>query len=487
MHKLSQPMPKFWLHAVAMTVVSLVAACGGGGGGGGTSALPIPSTVVVEDAAIVNADVTDAIGRAAVSSGRGEYTFLDSNGKSFPPQLPVTVASRNVFVNGSIASGTPITFQDLDRNGVFSAGDIAFNGSFTVRYAERGSSKIYANPVASLVPSSWDGSSAIAGLSPVLLKSAISTSVETSNNAQLKQVTSLLTALSDTLGSTLSSNGMANKQVSSTLANLLVAVGTTTGLNLLDANAATKLGEAAALTVAGAASFIPAGNLSSATTSATNLATNLQRLSVAVSGTLKNYEAMVQVAQNSASLSTTAFDVAAGATDTLNTDVSIQNARAVAVNSLRLVPFCDLIIGQSSACNPSSIGPWLAFDRLTGFRTAGDSDGSVVVSGTGQLFTDFAFSSGLKAQFTSSSNSWKYVGPTANSIEISLGISFKDPSGAAQTGNLLQICNSQGNCVPYYLATAAGVCNLVKTNNVVDQVLLTNINKLNALNTTCSP
>jgi hypothetical protein len=70
-------------------------------------------------------------------------------------------------------------------------------------------------------------------------------------------------------------------------------------------------------------------------------------------------------------------------------------------------------------------------------------------------------------------------------MEITLGVSFKDPNGTAQTGNMLQICNRQGSCVPYYLSQAAGICNLVTTNSQVDQALLSKINALNAQKTTC--
>jgi hypothetical protein len=302
----------------------------------------------------------------------------------------------------------------------------------------------------------------------------------------LKQVTALLTALSDSLASTLSTNGMSNNQVSQTLAGLLVAVSTTTGVNLLDANAATQLGNAASTTVTSAASSIPSGNLAGTTASAVNLATNLQKLSVAVAGTLQNYEAIVQVAQGSPSLSTNTFDVAAGASDTVNKDVTIQNARAVAVNGLRLVPFCDLTAGQTGACNSSVVGEWLAFDRLSDFRATSEGDGSIVVNGAGALFTSFSFTSGLRAKFESNTNSWKYTQPDVlSTMEITLGVSFKDPNGTAQTGNMLQICNRQGSCVPYYLSQAAGICNLVTTNSQVDQALLSKINALNAQKTTC--
>jgi hypothetical protein len=268
---------------------------------------------------------------------------------------------------------------------------------------------------------------------------------------------------------------MTNTQVSSTLASLLVAVSTTSGVNLLDANAATKLGEAAASTLTG-----------DAAASALNLGTNLQKLSIAVAGTLQNQEALVQVAQNSPSLSTNTYEVTAGAMLAVNTDVTIQKARAVAVDPLRFVPFCDLIAGQTGACDPSVVGPWLAFGRLSDFRATSDVDGSIVVTGSGALFSSFSFSSGLKAKFQSKSNSWKYAQPTsASSLEITLGVSFKDPNGVAQTGNLMAICDSQGNCVPYYLSTATGVCNLVTTNSVVDQSLLNKINLLNDQKTSC--
>lgn len=484
MHKFIHSLPGPWHSLATVSLISMLVACGGGSdGGGGSSLPPVSSKWIVEDAAIVNAKVTDAVGRTATQVGRGEYKFLDDSGSPVVPTLPVTVSSQNVFSGGVIPNGNPTTFQDLDRNGVFSAGDIAFNGTYTVRYAERGTSVIYANPVAALIPSTWNGSSAVAGLSADLLKAALSSSVETTTNTQLKQVTSLLTALSDSIGTTLSSNGMTNSQVSVTLSGLLVAVGSTAGVNLLDANAATKLGEAASSTVAAAP--LPPANVNGAVASATNIATNLQKLSSAVAGSVTNYEAIVQVAQSSPSLATSSYDLAAGQSDTLNKDVTIQNARAVAVNSLRLVPYCDLVVGQVSACNPTVVGDWLSFGRLSDFRALGQQDGSIVITGSGPLFSSFSFESGLAATFRSNSNSWKYVHPSSTSLEISLAVSFKDPNGLAQTGNLMQICNASGNCVPYYLSAAAGVCNLVTTNSVVDQVLLDKINALNSQKTAC--
>ena len=485
MYKFLHLMPNFWRTAVAAALVTLIAACGGGGGG---TALPIASKVLVEDAAIVGAAVTDSLNRQAEYTGRGEYKFLYPSGQEFVPCLPITVSSRNIFVNG-VVEGIPLTFQDMDRNGVFTPSvDIAYNGSFSVRYAIPGATTIYANPVAALIPPNWDGSASIAGLSSTILRSSTNSSVETTGSAQLKQATALLTALSDTLGSTLSSNGMENSKVSSTLASLLVAVGTTTGVNLLsaDANAATQLGVAAASTVTAAASSIPAGNLTAATSSASNLGTNLQNLSLVVGNTVTNYEALVQMAQNSESLSTNSFDVQTSATETKRVDLDIQNKRAVLVNTLILVPFCDLVSGQTGECSSAAnSGDWLAFGRLTGFGAAAALDGSINVSGSGALFNSFSFPTSLNAKYESSSGSWKYTGPGASLLQIFLGVSFSDPTATTQTGNMMRICNSQGSCVPYYLAAPAGVCNFVTTNSVVDRSRLANINALNVQQTTC--
>jgi len=488
MQKLSIPRSYFWRNAVAMALATLVAACGGGGGGGGGSSGELPrisSKVIVEDAAILNALVTDATGLAAIPVGRGEYQFKNVDGLNITPVLPIKISSRNVMVNGSIPNGTPTTFQDIDRNGEYSTGDIAFNGFFTVNYAVPGTQVVYANPIAALIPAGWSGNSAIAGLSPSVLQAATTSSVETSANKELKQATALLTALTDSLVSTLSSNGMANKQISSTVANLLLAVGGATGVNLLDANAASKLGEAVAATVTASASSIPADNVASAVSSATNLATNLQKLSVAVGSNVINYEAIAQVAQNSPTLTSNSYDVVAGAVNMVNTDLTIRNPQVVQVNSLRLVPFCDLVVGQANACNPAEIGSWLAFGRLTGFKAESQADGSIVINGSGPLFTGFSFLSGLKAEFRSSSSSWKYVQPNVSSLEISLGVSFNDADNKVQTGNILSICNASGSCVPYYLATEAGVCGLVKTYGTAIPGLLTNINALNVRQSLC--
>ena len=485
MQKLSYSMPNFLRNAVAVAFASLLAACGGSGGSS-AEILRISSKVIVEDAAIVNALVTDATGLAAIPVGRGEYRFKDANGLNITPVLPIKISSRNVIINGEIPNGVPTTFQDIDRNGEYSPGDIAFNGFFTVNYAVPGSQVVYANPIAALIPTGWSGNSAIAGLSPTILQAATSSSVESSTNKDLKQATALLTALIDSMASTLSLNGMANKQISSTVANLLLAVGGATGINLLDANAASKLGEAVAATVTASASAIPSGNVASAVSSANNLATNLQSLSVAVGDTVTNYEAIAQVAQNSPSLTTNTFNVVGGALNTVNTDLTIQNARAVAINSLRLVPFCDLVVGQANACNPAVAGPWLAFgSRLSGFKVTSQTDGSIVVDGSGPLFTDFSFISGLRAEFRSSSSTWKYIKPNVSSMEISLGVSFNDAENKVQTGNILSICNGSGDCVPYYLANESGVCGLVKTYSATIPSLLININALNAQQSSC--
>lgn len=143
--------------SVLMASVGL-SACGGGGG----TTVQIATNVIVSDALIVNALVTDANGATATPIGNGVYQFADT------PRAPVKVRTKNTDSSGVV------TYQEMNGTQGYQANeDIPWNVGLNVNYVPSGAVDIQANPVTALIPSSWDGSSAVGGMSADFLNNAL--------------------------------------------------------------------------------------------------------------------------------------------------------------------------------------------------------------------------------------------------------------------------------------------------------------------------
>jgi hypothetical protein len=461
---------------VAFIAILLVAGCGGGGGG--------VSKMKLEDAAIYGALVVDSKGMKGVSIGDGIYQFKDNNGSDTVPTLPIKVNSQNLIDNGMVnitnvdgvwysykgSAKAPLTFQDLDGDGKYTPSvDIPYNGSFTLNYSASGSSQINANPVTALIPAGWDGTKVIAGLSADILKAASSTGVKDSNNAELKRATSLLTAISDVLALSGKSADAIN--------SIFGAVATGQGVNLLATGPG--LQNAASALAAVLDGVIPGSG---------TLASNLQTIAGNSVVDLKNFEALVAVAQNnvtviqsgSADLTQLALDV--GNSDknitTAQTNVTSGNDLTAQIAKLRIVPFCDLVKDTPAACDPTTAAPWEAFGKLTGFAVNLQTNGSMTVT-KGSWVSSWFNADSISLPFVSSSNSWLATSGNA-SAEIVIGTEVTLPDSTKFKGNYLKLCSQANTCMPFFLATNAGVCSLVTTNSVVNTALLAKINLLQA-------
>jgi len=158
--------------------------CGGGGSSSSSS-----TDVLVEDGLIIGAKVTDSAGHVATYKD-GHYTF---NTKA---KLPIKVVTQNTIKDGNV-SGEVKTFQDLNKNGKYDDGDVAYNAAMSIDYSAS-SSDVKANPVTALIPSNWDGESEIAGLSADKVKLASTKGLDASNDKTLKLTAAKLTAIQET-------------------------------------------------------------------------------------------------------------------------------------------------------------------------------------------------------------------------------------------------------------------------------------------------
>jgi hypothetical protein len=191
----------------------------------------------------------------------GEYRFDSA------PKLPLKISSRNIVgANGRVAVAQvdglwysyadtnnngrwdspeqrePLTFQDLDGNGLYTQSvDIVFNGSFLLNYVKSGATVIQANVMASLLPSNWNGATSVAGVSAAALNAAVSVGPTQSANAELQRATAVLTAISEGLMSTLRTVGSTTSQAQTTITNALSAIANS-GANIT-ATGATGIGQ----------------------------------------------------------------------------------------------------------------------------------------------------------------------------------------------------------------------------------------------------
>jgi hypothetical protein len=473
------------LAPLALSLSVLMVGCGGGGGGGGGNGL---TRLKLEDADIYGAFVQDANSVIAVSLANGIYEFRDRNGVAVVPKLPVTIKSQNWIVDGKVdvinlnntwystkagSDNKPLTFQDLDKDGKFTPNvDIPYNGGFTLNYSASGSSLIYANPVAALIPAGWNGVSPIAGLSNDILIAASSTGVKASNNADLNKATALLVAISEALVLT----GKNADGLFSAIASANVPV------NLL-VPGQSQLSAVVNALYAGTAVFVQ----------------NLQGLTAS----LTNPEALAKVVQDAIANNpltdlgnlTAAVTAADSGISQAITNASSGNPLAAQIAKLRIVPFCEL---PNAGCNPGSFDEWKVFGQLTNFSINLNSDSGVMtLTGAGNRWLGWFGAATIDLPYFTSSSvsngqpSWsKTYGST--SIEVLIGMPVLLPGDVSPTvGNFLKICSALNTCMPYFLAEPPDVCNLVASvpAPATPSQLLLQINPLQAANrqVVCTP
>lgn len=486
-------LPSFRAMLVPAIALLVLSACGGGGGGGGGVVVePLPTRVFVDDAPIIGVRVQDNGGQdASASSPPGEYRF------ALPPTLPLKISSRNfVGADGRVAvvqidgawysyedrnnNGRwdegidpvrPLTFQDLDGNGLYTQSvDIVFNGSFQLNYVRPGATIIQANVVASLLPSGWNGTTSVAGVSAAALNAAVGVGPTSSAkpgsgitalaSAELRRAAAVLTAISEGLASTLTSSGSTTAQVQSTINSALSAIANS-GVNVT-ATDATSIGQVAA-TVSGA---VP-----QAATQANNLVSNVMSIA---SGTTTNFEAVVKVTQEKLSEVVSApqqtqqvklkgdVQLAASAISSAQAQaVPNQDPDAERIAALRLIPLGMPDVGANVE------EQWISLINTTGFSLARQSDGAIVFRATGEPFQSILGSTPRSVPFVSSRNSWEYTGPSNQKLRIKVNISVPKqlfnpdlgPNAGAYNGaSSMQLCDSAGSCVYYFMFSPAQLC-----------------------------
>lgn len=468
------------LPAIALFLLS---ACGGGGGGG-VVVVPLPTTVFVDDAPIIGARVQDRGGSsgsqdASGSTPAGTYQF------ELPPTLPLKISSRNyVDTNGRVAvvqiSGLwysyqdsnsngrwdegidpvqPLTFQDLDGNGLYTQSvDIVFNGSFLVNYAKPGATAIQANVMASLLPRTWNGTTPVAGVSAAALNAAVSVGPTQSANAELQRATAVLTAISEGLVSTLTSSGSTTAQTQTTISNALSAIANSS-VNVT-ATDATSIGQVAATV---------SGSVPQAATQANNLVSNVMSIA---SGTTSNFEAVVKVTQEKLSDVVSAPQQAQQ--DKLKDDVVLA-ASAISAAQAQAVPNKDPDAERIAALRLIPLGipdvganvteQWISLSNTTGFSLERQPDGSILFRAIGQPFQSVLGATSQIIPFVSSRNSWEYTGTGNVSLKIRVNVSVPNfntsggtDAGASNEVSIIQLCESSGACVYYLMATPVQLC-----------------------------
>ena len=460
----------------------LLSACGGGGGGG-VVVVPLPTTVFVDDAPIIGARVQDGVGQPASPSplAPGEYRFDSA------PTLPLKISSRNIVgANGRVAVAQvdglwysyadtnnngrwdspeqlePLTFQDLDGNGLYTQSvDIVFNGSFLLNYVKPGATVIQANVMASLLPSNWNGATSVAGVSAAALNAAVSVGPTQSANAELQRATAVLTAISEGLMSTLRTTGSSTAQAQTTISNALSAIANS-GVNVT-ATDTTSIGQVAAAV---------AGSVPQAATQANNLVSNVMTIA---SGTTTNFEAVVKVTQEKLSDVVSAPDQTQQ--EKLKEDVqlaasAIGSAQSQAVPNkdpdgeriaaLRLIPLGLPDIGTGTV--PVE---WIDLRTTSGFSLARQPDGSIQFRANGSPFSSVLGASSQIIPFVSSRNSWEYTGTGNVSLKIRVNVSVPlfnsaggTDAGASNEVSAIQLCSAGGVCVYYIMASSAQLCRI---------------------------
>jgi len=265
------------IYLLASSLVLGVSACGGGGSSGGgnvTPATPVPVPVVtvsvqLEDAPIVNGNVVDSAGTAAIEGATTGTYFFEAG---YSPTLPLNIKSKNFIDNGRVyvtfVNGLPftyndaenagdaavydadtdgdvvgsLTFTDNDENGEFSPSvDTPYNASLTIGYASAAtgttSDVIQANPVSALIPSDWNGEDEVAGLPSEVIEaattqgisgaSAAASSIDTDGdgvNETIAEIVQKTAAAITTVQETLISNGI-SPDATGEIVSAIVATG----------------------------------------------------------------------------------------------------------------------------------------------------------------------------------------------------------------------------------------------------------------------
>lgn len=474
----------------------ILSACGSGGGGGsGSVVVPLPNVVFVDDAPIIGARVQDRAGASgsqdAFGSTPGEYRFES------PPTLPLKISSRNIVGadgrvsvaqvggawysyadlnnNGRLDEGEPtqpLTFQDLDGNGLYTQSvDIVFNGSFVLNYVKPEAKVIQANVVASLLPSNWNGATPVAGVSAAALNAAVSVGPTNSANAisgttsaastELRRATAVLTAISEGLVSTLTSNGSTAAQTQTAIGNALSAIANS-GVNVT-ATDTTSIGQVAAAV---------AGSVPQAPTQANNLVSNVMTIA---SGTTSNFVAVVKVTQEK--LSDVVSAPQQTQQDKLKEDVQLA-ASAIGTAQAQAVPNKDPDAERIAALRLIPLGlpdigtgtvpvEWIDLRTTSGFSLARQPDGSIQLRASGSPFSSVLGASSQIIPFVSSRNSWEYTGNSNVSLKIRVNVSVPlfnsaggTDAGASNEVSAVQLCSSGGVCVYYIMASSAQLCRI---------------------------
>jgi len=182
------------------------------GCGGGSLAPPLTATsktmVFVQDGNIMGALVQDGNQRtaSAVPNSPGAYDF----GKVVV-LAPITIKSQNsAAIIQACLDTDPLTicdpaqvktYQDLDGNGIYSTGDVLYNGSFNIHYIPTTAGNIiYANPLSGLIP--FGGAApAVAGLTAAEVLASANGDM-TKAPAKVRSVAAQLVAVQEALVNT---------------------------------------------------------------------------------------------------------------------------------------------------------------------------------------------------------------------------------------------------------------------------------------------
>jgi hypothetical protein len=437
--------------------------------------------------------VVDSVGRVAEAdpNSPGRYRFEAA------PTLPLTITSRNlVGSNGRVNVGSLegvwysytdangngrldefedkrlLTFQDLDRNRLYTQSvDIVFTGSFQVKYGKPGTNAIQANVVASLLPSNWDGTTPVAGLSSSALNAAVNSAPSESGNIELQNATAILTAISEGLLSTLRASGASETTVAAQAAinsamAAIAAPGSQIDLNKSDAESVAKLAQSVSQAVPAAAQ-----------TQASNLVTNVKVVQASANPSTAT-ESIIKVTQERLSEFQSVLDT--GAQGKLAEDVALAvnaittaqseakpglDPDATRIAELRIVPLGvpDPVTEQSSRTTvPDS---WIDLSSTRGFSLSRQSDGTLGFTATGEPFQAVLGATSRVLSFVSARNSWEYTGSSGQTLKVRINFSVPlfntqggTDVGASSQVSMLQLCSAAGACVYYIMATAQQMC-----------------------------
>lgn len=481
----------------------MLAACGGGGGGGGSTVVPLPTTVFVDDAPIIGVLVQDNLGQAASASAAGEYRFDSA------PTLPLKISSRNIVgANGRVSvtqvdglwysyadtnnngrwdspeQREPLTFQDLDGNGLYTQSvDIVFNGSFLVNYAKPGATVIQANVVASLLPRTWNGATPVAGVSAAALNAAVTVGPTKSANAgsgttpavsaELRRATAVLTAISEGLVSTLrTSTTNTTAQTQTTINNALSAI----------ANSSVNLAATDATSIGQVASAV-SGSVPQAATQANNLVSNVMSIA---SGATSNFEAVVKVTQVNVSQMVTSATTAtlAGLTESVTEAAdSIKAAKEQAqvgqdpdnarIANLRLqLPYAQTTLNPDTGAISTGQFQLLTSSGVNGFSLQRQQDGSILFAAKGSSFASvLGTSASLTVPFEASKGRWEYI---AGNLSLKIAVNVVGPNGEKGV-SALYYCTSSTTCFTYFAASPAQICATTPSADDLAQINLINL------------